>query len=259
MQCRYVGDVGDFGKYGLLRALTLPDTPDELSLGVVWYLVCNHGPAGDGRYINYLKDENAGRFRPCDPPLFDCLKEIVDSNRRSVESIERARILPAKYYHRNLSFKDTSLDERPASRQAWLRGADERVQGCQLVFVDPDNGLQVKSASRHSTKGTKFVYYDELRDYLSRGQSVVVYQHLPMFLPREKEEEYARWRADELRGCPAVEDVWALLWRPYSRRMYFIIPNGREAVLKPRINTMLKGPWGEDRPEGPHFEPVLFL
>ena len=117
MQCRYVGDVGDFGKYGLLQALTLPNTPDELSLGVVWYLVPNHGPAGDGRYTDYLKEKNAGRFRPCNPLLFDCLKEIVDSDRRSVESIERAGFLPAKYYPRKLTFKDAALDERPASRR----------------------------------------------------------------------------------------------------------------------------------------------
>ena len=127
-----------------------------------------------------------------------------------------------------------------------------------LVFVDPDNGLQVKSASRHSTKGTKYVYYDELHDYLSQGQGVVIYQHLPMFLPREKEEEYARHRGDDLRKCTAVDEVWALLWRPYSRRMYFIIPNGRSALLRPRIDAMLSGPLGWPRPEGPHFEPTMF-
>ena len=37
MQNRYAGDVGDFGKYGLLR--TLCREPPLLSLGVVWYLV----------------------------------------------------------------------------------------------------------------------------------------------------------------------------------------------------------------------------
>jgi hypothetical protein len=34
MQHRYVGDVGDFGKYFLLKRLTLTD----LNLGIVWCL-----------------------------------------------------------------------------------------------------------------------------------------------------------------------------------------------------------------------------
>lgn len=253
MQDQYVGDIGDYGKYGLLRALTLPNTPDELSLGVVWYLVPNHGPPGDGKHTDYLK--NPDRFRSCDPPLFDCLKEIVDSDRRCVESIERAGFLPAKYYPRKLTFKDPALDKRPASRQAWLRGAVERVRPCEIVFVDPDNGLEVKSASRHSKKGTKFVYYDELHDYLSRGQSVVVYQHMP----RESPDVYVERRVGELRDKLRIRGaLWALLWHPYSPRVYFIIPNGRETLLRPRIDAMLGGPWGWPRPEGPHFEPIVF-
>src|ERR1700684_4163658 len=37
MQDRYVGDVGDFGKFGLLRALCGESHPLPLKLGVVWY------------------------------------------------------------------------------------------------------------------------------------------------------------------------------------------------------------------------------
>ena len=47
MQDQYVGDIGDFGKYGLLRHLTgMRDddaSGDALSLGVIWYLFPNGG------------------------------------------------------------------------------------------------------------------------------------------------------------------------------------------------------------------------
>src|SRR5829696_4979011 len=49
MQDRYVGDVGDFGKYGLLRTLGA-----GLSLGVVWYLVPNESHNADGKHTSYL-------------------------------------------------------------------------------------------------------------------------------------------------------------------------------------------------------------
>ena len=254
MQCRYVGDVGDFGKYGLLRALTSPPSRD-VSLGVVWHLVPNHGPPGDGRYTDYLK--NPDRFRPCDAPLFDCLKEIVDSDRRSVETIELACILPqdTAFYHERLEFDGVPQEERQAHRRDWLSKAVGKMARKALVFVDPDNGFQVKSASRHSTKGTKYVYYDELHDYLSQSQSVVVYQHMP----RESPDVYVERRVGELRDKLSIRGaLWALLWHPYSPRVYFIIPNGRETLLRPRIDAMLGGPWGWPRPEGPHFEPIMF-
>ena len=53
MQNRYVGDLGDFGKYGLLRALCVPGDAlggPELSLGIVWYLVPDETRTGDGNF-----------------------------------------------------------------------------------------------------------------------------------------------------------------------------------------------------------------
>ena len=41
MQNKYVGELADYGKYGLLRALCNPKKSDgrrSLSLGVIWYL-----------------------------------------------------------------------------------------------------------------------------------------------------------------------------------------------------------------------------
>lgn len=47
MQDRYVADVGDFGKYGLLcylAGITCDSNEDKLKLGVIWYLTpSSHG------------------------------------------------------------------------------------------------------------------------------------------------------------------------------------------------------------------------
>jgi hypothetical protein len=63
MQDRYVGDVGDFGKYGLLRSLAA-----DLSLGVVWYLGPEESHNADGKHIGYLNStqKNLIKFRDCD-------------------------------------------------------------------------------------------------------------------------------------------------------------------------------------------------
>jgi len=55
MQNRYTADIGDFGKYGLLRALcSTVDDGSKLRLGVVWYLVPDESHNADGKFIQYL-------------------------------------------------------------------------------------------------------------------------------------------------------------------------------------------------------------
>ena len=60
MQDRYAGDVGDFVKLGLLRALS-----PERRLGVAWYRFPDEDHNGDGRHISYL--EQSDRFGALDP------------------------------------------------------------------------------------------------------------------------------------------------------------------------------------------------
>ena len=50
MQDRSAGDVGDFAKFGLLRALST-----KRRIGIAWYLHPDSGPAGDGRHTDYLR------------------------------------------------------------------------------------------------------------------------------------------------------------------------------------------------------------
>ena len=90
MQDQYVGDIGDFGKYGLLRHLTgMRDDAapgDALRLGVVWYLFPDEAPKDpnkpdnrDGSLTGYLRDrrDNHKKFRNCDTDLYDALHKIV--------------------------------------------------------------------------------------------------------------------------------------------------------------------------------------
>lgn len=127
MQNRYTGDVGDFGKYGLLRFLFMPELGGcDLQLGVNWYLVPNENHNNDGKhitYLNYIEPKKINFYKDCDPPLYSELKAIVSENRRSVDRIEGAHILPnAQFYREKLSFKNSPLENRLARRQEGKRG-----------------------------------------------------------------------------------------------------------------------------------------
>ncbi len=77
MQNKYVGDIGDFGKLGLLRCLQTAG----LTIGVNWYLTPDEGNT-DGRFVDYPK------LRHCDEVLFYALQQITkDKDRRRVASL----------------------------------------------------------------------------------------------------------------------------------------------------------------------------
>jgi len=59
MQDRYAGDVGDFGKFGMLRCIE----NTGLRVGVNWYLVGDESHNNDGKHIGYLEDD---KYRGCD-------------------------------------------------------------------------------------------------------------------------------------------------------------------------------------------------
>ena len=93
MQNRYAGDVGDFGKIGMLRCLE----NSGLSIGINWYLVENESHNNDGKHIGYVKDK---QFSGCDNELLDALGRMDEENNRSVASIEKSHLLRTdKYYH----------------------------------------------------------------------------------------------------------------------------------------------------------------
>ena len=122
MQNRYTADIGDFGKYGLLRALCSPvDDGSKLRLGVVWYLVPDESHNADGKFIRYLapSQKNDRRFKRCDPELYDALADIICKKDRNVSSIRKCSILPhgTVFYEEPLTFEGTPANSPKACRK----------------------------------------------------------------------------------------------------------------------------------------------
>ena len=102
MQDRYTGDIGDFGKYGLLRSLTSPETGSPPRLGIVWYLTPDENQSPDGQHTGYLHLEERKRqhFTACDEELYLALQGLVDTGNRSVNAVQESGILPSEtLYH----------------------------------------------------------------------------------------------------------------------------------------------------------------
>lgn len=181
----YVGDVGDFGKYGLLRALC----GTKFSLGIVWYLTEAEEHNNDGKHDGYLKWKSSSKrsqFRDCDPDLYDALKQIREQKSLDLSLIEASAIFdstckffatPVPHFEGAYPGK-TAAHQRWDDRKRWHLDAMTAVKDASIVFVDPDNGIIFDAPSDGSRPSHKHAYLDELRGYIDRGQTVVAYHHL---------------------------------------------------------------------------------
>lgn len=148
MRDSYVADVGDFGKYALLRALV----GDDLRLGVVWCRNTLEDASQDGRFTDYP------RLRQCDPALYDKLSQISKGDRRSLVEVEKSDILPgtATFYSAAIPTPETPCFSRATReaqtrlREAWFEDGFKRLSDAQLVFLDPDTGTRPGSRSKAS-------------------------------------------------------------------------------------------------------------
>ena len=257
MQNRYVGDIGDFGKYGLLRALFGLKAGQfkvrPFRLGIVWYMHPDESHNADGRYTGYLDPtpQTASAFRSCDPQLYDSLQKLVASGQRHIANVRRIGILPsdAEYYELSLSYpRDQSRSSRQSARLEWLNGALEATVEAEIVFIDPDNGIS-ETVDPLRKNGPKYVFISDLREFTARGQTLVIYHHLGR--QGTAVEQIRRVSKSLQTNLALARKPWALWYHRGTVRAYFIVPQERHrSVLENRLASFLNGPWSK------HFELV---
>lgn len=236
MQDRYAGDIGDYGKFALLRAIRA----QGLSVGVNWYCAepLDVELKADGSYKQedgkYLIPD---RLKVCDEELAETLTKIAKSKNRSIKAMEKQSLIPgAKYYRDPVTVED---------REGWHARALTALNGVDIVFLDPDNGMLVKSVGNRSERSVKYVFYEEVRDYIKRGQSVLVYNHRG----RKQEGLYFRELYHKLSDVTEEqeENLLAITFPKCSVRDYIAIPASKDHYikLKAAMDGMIEGIWGQ--------------
>ena len=184
MKNQYFGDINDYRKYGLLRAL---QSDGQGNLLVAWMLTPDDG-GRDGGFRSYLKDSD--RWRRYDPPLFDSLVALHQAGSvPDVRIIERSGLLP------NTSFFSAVVPDARSARDIWRKGLFDAARNVDLAFVDPDNGIEVPSKPVGRRGSSKYVAWDEIEVLWASGCSVLIYQHFR----RERRQAFAERMLSELR------------------------------------------------------------
>ena len=158
MQNRYVGDIGDYLKLGILRALS-----PGYRLGVAWWLFPDEAHNGDGRHISYLGRPD--QWRHFDLELFDMLLGIVSSGRRNVWELEAANVLPGATFVSEFIPGGGPTAQRQQARRDWLEEIRRKLEPTDLLFLDPDNGLEPAGFRPTAAKSGKSIMISEVRQF----------------------------------------------------------------------------------------------
>lgn len=122
----------------------------------------------NGNLISYL--DNPNKWAIHDRLLYEKLRSLVLVDRQ-VKLFEDAGLLEGANY-----FSDEVPNSAPA-RNDWFSSLLNRTDEVDIVFLDPDNGLEIKSKPYGTKNSSKFVYWHEIESLWSSGKSLLIYQH----------------------------------------------------------------------------------
>ena len=201
MKNKYFGDINDYRKYGILRILS------DLKILVCWMLTADDNRS-DGKFINYL--QNSKKFRHFDEHLFDTLKLTLEQQVRHTSNCETVRLIP------NASYYSKLLTDNVLERDIYFSELYEKAANYDLVFLDPDNGLEVHSVKKGNRNSSRYLYYEEVERLYRGGSSLMIYQH---FI-REERDAFIKRISGKLKIITGAPEIFHL---KTSNVVFFIV------------------------------------
>jgi hypothetical protein len=190
MKHQYFGDIGDYKKFSILKSL---GSIGELQTTVCWMLTPNDNRT-DGSFIQYLSQ--AREWRMFDIEVFDLLRKSIHVNSdRNLKIIEDAQII------RGTTFFSKILGDDIVSRKTYFDSLFEESKKSDVIFFDPDNGIEVPSVQPGKRNSSKYIFRSEIQQAFEKGFSLLLYQHFV----RENRIEFMKRIASSLQadfaGC----------------------------------------------------------
>jgi hypothetical protein len=247
MQDRYIGDVGDFGKYLLLNDI-YNISKGSIRLGINWFYVSgkNEGETEGGKPVttvtpvfNYLSDKNkySNKYCTCFPELYRQLKNIVDNDRRNIKEIENNSVLPigTVFYSKPLP-----LPYLLGARENWLDESLTNLKNTDIIFLDPDNGIQTEKVKKTQSKANKYVFKDEIKQYYDSDKSLIIYNHKD----HKPRDEYNTKISGIRNYLNILNDIQVIRFKRVSVRDFiFLIQKDHHSLIEKTITHLTGKPY----------------
>ena len=239
MKNQYFGDLADYRKYGLLRALA----GAGLSVGVCWMLTPNDGGA-HGRKAGYLRRPGWEKWARCDPSLFHFLRRRRESGKLHIREAE-------KESRANGEFPDFGFYSRPfcgKRRREYFAEARQRLRGRDVVFLDPDKGLRPRSALEDA-----HLDWADAEEIFAAGHSLALTQFPRWSAPEENLAAMAEKRAELARRLKAEVRIAHFCDHPW---LFFLAAvQSRHADAFCRATNRLRRHWREPKSRAKVYAP----
>jgi len=227
MKNQYFGDINDYKKYSLLRFLS---RYGQIETVICWVLT-HDDDGSDGNRVKYLQQPD--KWRGYDPALYDYLREYVFRRGiRDVKIIETPDILT------NCRFYSEIIEDNIELREVYFNRFLEFAKGADLIFFDPDNGLEVKSVPLGRTNSSKYLYWSEVKISYKAGHSILIYQHFP----RMQRESYIHNLVQQFK---AITDVGRIFYYKTRHVVFFLLPQPKHEELFIESNANILNVWGK--------------
>jgi hypothetical protein len=159
MKNRFYGDKKDYLKYGLLDVI---QKETGQSIGINWYLTDDEsGNKNFGKDINYLVNNN---WRSYNFQIYDKLKPRVDNKDRKVKYLTEDDVISVHKDYRDFLPEKVNSSDYLIARKQWHDNAKHKLEDCNLVFFDPDNGIKDKLPS-DPIKASQYCTSKEVSEY----------------------------------------------------------------------------------------------
>ncbi len=227
MKNQYFGDVNDYRKYGLIRALTGQGT---LSSMICWMLT-EDDDRPDGGKLDYLLKPDT--WRGYDEELFDTIREaVVVRSERSVRVAKEEDIIPGADYY------ETLLTDDKIERIEYFAQFLQEAHGKDFYFFDPDNGMEVPSVPIGRKTSSKYLYWQELKGFHEKSASVLIYQHFP----RENRDAFIARMAAEFQNRTEFDEI--ISFRT-SHVVFFLLALDKHQYVFTSATHHLMNQWGD--------------
>lgn len=225
MKDQYFGDVGDYRKFSILRAFS----KEGLEVLVCWMYTLPDGRS-DGRFVEYLSKPE---WREYEPDIFDFLHNAVLKDKvRKLSLIEKSGLLSG------VSFFSEVLQEKSTDRKAFFEMLHKEAKEADLVFLDPDNGIEVASVKTDKTNSERYVYWDELKELFGLGKSLLVYQHFG----RQERNTYIQKTAQQVKDKLGAESIITVRTK---NSFYLLIPQSKHLPKLKGAVSQIQMLWGD--------------
>src|SRR5213078_1199863 len=106
----------------------------------------------------------------------------------SVKRVRHLEHLRTSGILRDAAFAEEPVPIAPLDRQAYFAKNLRVLGAADLVFFDPDNGIEVPSCPGSRKRSVKYLQWVEIAATYDQGKSLLIYQHFS----RESRDSFVR-------------------------------------------------------------------